>query len=55
MEPDKFQGVIIIQAKKNTIREARKYWSDLVMCTDESKLDQRVGVAVCWREKTRDL
>ena len=55
MEPDKFQGAIVIQAKKDAIKEARKYRPGLVMWTDGSKLDQRVGAAVCWREKTRDL
>lgn len=56
MEPDKFQWTIIVQAKKNVINKARKYWPGLVMQTDGSKLYQgRVGAAVCWREKALDL
>ena len=39
MKPDKFQETIVIQAKKDAIKEARKYQSGLVMQTDRSKLD----------------
>lgn len=56
MEPDRFKGKIVIQAKKNAIEEARKYRPGLVMWTDGSKLDRgSVGAAVCWREKALDL
>lgn len=55
MKQDKFQGTIVIQSKKNIIKEARKYRPSLVMWIDGSKLDQCIGAAVCWREKTCDL
>ena len=56
MEVDRFTGKIVIQPKKEAIKEAKKYRAGLVMWTDGSKLDHgRVGTAVCWREKVRDL
>ncbi len=54
MEPDKFKGRIIIQAKKHAIGEAEKYWPGLVMWTDGSRLDQGAAAAVCWRGKSLD-
>ena len=56
MKVDRFTGEIVIQPKKEAIKEAKKYRAGLVMWTDGSKLDHgRVGTAVCWREKVRDL
>lgn len=56
MEVDRFTGEIVIQPKKDALKEAKKYRTGLVMWTDGSKLDHgRVGAAVCWREKTLDL
>ena len=38
IEPNRFKKKIVIQTKKNSIIEAKKYWPGLVIWTDGSKL-----------------
>ncbi len=47
-----FKANVIIKCKKETIEEARKDRTGLVLWTNRLKLDQSHGAAtLCWKEK----
>ncbi len=50
-----FQGEIIIDCKKQALREATKDRAGLVIWTDRSKLSNgSCGSAVCWKDQRRN-